>query len=77
MARPYRLQEVEQEHEIPLEQLIPDLLSRLGSQKAVADHLGLSQTTISTWLKDNGYISKIIYVKEEESDANYAPANAG
>lgn len=65
MAKRNRIPEVEQERGVPIDQLIPDLLARLGSQKAVADELGLSQATVSAWLKDNGYVSKVIYVKEE------------
>lgn len=65
MAKRNRLLEVEQERGEPMDQLIPQLLNRLGSQKAVADELGLSQATISEWLKENGYVSKTIYVKEE------------
>ena len=65
MAKRNRIPEVEQERGVPIDQLIPDLLNRLGSQKAVADELGLSQTTISTWLKENGYVPKTVYVKEQ------------
>jgi hypothetical protein len=66
VARPHRLQELEQEHSTPLDQLIPDLVNRLGTQKAAADHLGISQATISTWLKAHGYTPRTIYMKEGE-----------
>lgn len=75
MARPNRLQEVEQEHSTPLDQLIPDLVNRLGSQKAAADFLGVSQATISTWLRDNHYIPQTVYVKEVKRER--ASAHAG
>lgn len=76
MATPYRIRAVEQEHGTPLDTLIPDLVNALGSQKAAAAQLGLSQATISTWLKEHGYIARIIYTKgaahgngsEERSD---------
>lgn len=66
MARPHRLKEIEQEHGIPLEQLIPNLLNRLGSQKAVADHLGVSQATISLWCTENGYSPRTVWEKSGE-----------
>lgn len=75
MARPYRLQEVEQEHGIPLEDLIPSLVNRLGSQKAAAEFLGVSQATISTWLKEHNYVPQTVYVKEGTDE--HATAHAG
>lgn len=65
MATPYRIRAVEQEHAAPIDTLIPDLVNALGSQKAAAARLGLSQATISTWLKEHGYIARIIYTKGE------------
>lgn len=70
MAKPYRLREIEQEQGQPLGDLIPALLARLGTQKAVADCLGVSQATISTWLSENGYAPKLVYVQKEESHEN-------
>lgn len=74
MAKPYRIQEVEREHNAPIEQIIPDLLNKFGTQKAVADHLGLSQATISMWLKENGYVQKVIYVRLEDFQKGYINA---
>jgi len=68
MATPYRLQEVEQEYNVPLDVLIPSLVNELGSQKAAADKLGISQATISTWLKENSYVQKVTYVKAESEE---------
>lgn len=68
MATPNRLQAIEQEHNTPLGELIPRLVNELGSQKDAADALGISQATISTWLKENGYVSKTVYVKTTESE---------
>jgi len=68
MGRPYRLQEVEEQHGIPLDQLIPDTVNRLGSQKAAADELGVSQATLSVWLKLNGYTARTVYVQDQESE---------
>lgn len=55
--------DVEQEQGQPLDVLIPTLLQEMGSQKAVADYLGISQASISIWLKDNGYQAKTIWEK--------------
>ena len=68
MATPYRIRAVEQEHAAPIDTLIPDLVNTLGSQKAAAAQLGLSQATISTWLKEHGYIARIIYTKGAAHD---------
>jgi len=69
MATPYRIRAVEQAHNVPIAQLIPDLVNRLGSQKAAAERRGLSQATISTWLRENGYTPRVIYVKGDDPDA--------
>lgn len=66
--KPYRLEEVEQEHGQPLDVLIPRLLQELGSQKAAADYLGVSQASISVWLRDNGYQSKTVWEKVSSDD---------
>lgn len=76
MAKPNRLQELEQEHHTPLAQLIPQTVNTLGTQQAAAAALGISQTTISTWLKENGYAPKTIYVKKGESQNEEQPVVA-
>lgn len=63
-----RLEEVEQEQGQPLDVLIPALLQELGSQKAAADYLGISQASISQWLKANGYQSKTVWEKVSNDD---------
>lgn len=68
MATPYRLREVEQAHNTPLGELIPRLVNELGSQKLAADRLGISQATISTWLKENGYTAQTVYIKQNEEE---------
>jgi len=47
----------------PLDQILRDEFAALGSQKAVASKLGVSQGTISLWLKDCGL--KVITTLEE------------
>lgn len=70
MARRNRLPEIEKEHSESLHTLIPRLLAEMQTQKAVADHLGISQATLSVWLRDNGFIAKTVYVKSTpESEA--------
>lgn len=71
MAKPHRLREIEQEHG-ELEQVIPKLVNKLGSQKAAADKLGLSQATISTWLRDNGYEPQTIYIRTDKQKGEKA-----
>lgn len=66
MATPNRLQALEQEYNEPIEVLIPRMVNKLGNQRAAADALGISQATISTWLKENGYIAVTQWVKESE-----------
>lgn len=65
MAKSHRLQEVEKERGRPLEEIIPPLVN-IGGQRRAADELGLSQATISNWLRDNGYKPIIQYVKIEK-----------
>lgn len=70
MATPHKLKALQEARGLDLESVIPALLADLGTQKAVAEHLGLSQATISTWLRDNGYVPKVIYVKQGGSYAS-------
>lgn len=64
---PYIWGEIEQKQGRPLDRLIPDLLDQLGSQKAVADHLGISQASLSRWLKENGYQAKVVWEKVNDA----------
>lgn len=62
MARPGKLRELEQQFG-PLEKVIPAEVNRRGSIKAAAAYLGISESTVSTWLRDNEYILKLICEK--------------
>lgn len=64
---PYIWGEIEQKLGRPLDRLIPDLLDQMGSQKAVADHLGISQASLSRWLKENGYQAKVVWEKVNDA----------
>lgn len=47
-----------------LSELIPKMVNERG-QVATAKALGLSPATINLWLKRNGYVKRIQYVKEQ------------
>lgn len=68
MPTPYKLKEVEDQFG-PLEDVIPQLVNTLGSQRLAADELGISETTVCLWLKNNGYEKVTIYRKREEKTA--------
>jgi hypothetical protein len=61
MARRNKIPELEQKHG-NLERIIPALVNR-GGQKLAAEKLETSQNTISRWLKDNHYISRVVWMK--------------
>lgn len=67
MAQPHRLQEIEAQHGA-LDEVIPRLLNQMGSQKAVADHLGVAHSTINLWVKQNGYVRQVRYVRESQGE---------
>lgn len=65
MAKRFKLKEV-QEQKGDLGTVIPDLLkAHNGSQKDVAEELGVTQATISNWLKENDFIQVKQWVKRE------------
>lgn len=61
MARPYRIKELEREHG-DLHCVIPKLVNELG-QSGAAHELGVSQATISQWLRLNGYVKREKWVR--------------
>ena len=66
MARPHKMQELEDQHG-DLDELIPKLLNELGSQKAVAERLGVAHSTINLWVKSNGYVRQVRYVPIQQA----------
>lgn len=62
MARRYALRDYEDKG-IALEVVIPALVND-GGQKHAAENLGVSQASISKWLKDHDYTAKIYYEKK-------------
>ena len=62
---PYkRIKQLEKEHG-SLHQIIPALVNKNGQIRA-GQALGVSATTINQWLKKNGYMRQIQYVRESE-----------
>jgi len=51
-----------------LEKTIPAMVNS-GGQKRAADELGVTQASISNWLKKQGYTQIIRYVKSEKVKA--------
>jgi hypothetical protein len=71
MAKPNKLRELEQKHG-DLHKVIPHLVNEHDQRKA-AEILGVSTATISTWLKNNGYLPHIEYVRKSEQHAVMTP----
>ena len=72
MARgAYLAKRVEERHHKKLEALIPDLVNTIG-QKSTAEALQVSTAFISQWLKKNGYIAKITWVKVDIAEVEKA-----
>ena len=65
MGTKYRLKDVEKVHG-KLDDLIPKLASEHG-QARTAEMLNVSTSTVCKWLKENGYVQKITYIKEQAS----------
>lgn len=65
MARAYRVRDLEAQHG-DLHQVIPPLVNKNGQAEA-ARELGVSQFTISRWLKDNGYERRTVYQLNPEA----------
>lgn len=63
MGRKNSLEQIEKEKGKPLDRIIPLLVNR-GGQVLAAEKLGVSQATISKWLKDHGYESITIWQKK-------------
>jgi len=57
----YKEKELERLHG-DLHDLIPEMVNKHG-QSFTAVSLGVSQHFISTWLKKNGYVAGVVYVK--------------
>lgn len=67
MAKPNRIRELEEKHG-DLSQVIPRLVNQVGSVKEAAKRLGVSDSTLSVWLKKNGYRLITVCLKEMQLD---------
>ena len=78
MARKNKFKELENTRGKPLDRIIPELVNQHG-QIGAARELGMSQASISEWLKDNHYVKLITYVKDvtpqERTDIERAVAS--
>lgn len=70
MAKPHALKEIEQRHGRSLHDIIPPLVNEMGSAKAAAKQLGVADSTITTWLKEHGYIRITHYVMAKSQKEN-------
>jgi len=62
MGKPFKTREIEEKHG-PLDPLVANVVNEARSQKAAAERLGTTQSTISTLLRDLGYVPITLYVK--------------
>lgn len=60
-----KIDSIESEYGKPMPQVLTDLFEKLGSQRAVAEELGVAQGTVSLWLMRYRLTQKTILVKEE------------
>lgn len=64
MPKPGAIKRLAQQ--IDLQATIPALVEQLGSQRKVAQQLGIGQATISRWLKANGYTRSIQLIRRSK-----------
>lgn len=62
MPRPNKIEEVAKQRGKPADSIVLPLVNK-GGQKLAAYHLGVTQSTVSDWLRDNGYVSRIFWQK--------------
>jgi transposase-like protein len=62
MPVPSKFDEIEAREKRPMRDLLPELFTELGSQRAVARRLGVNQSTLYTWLLKLGLEQKTILV---------------
>lgn len=53
----------------PIDDVITDLLAKLGSQAAVARELGITETTMSRWLERLGFEPRRVIGPVKAADA--------
>jgi hypothetical protein len=75
MARPHRIEELEKEFGEKPDTLIPRVVNEKSSQKAAARELNVAESTVSLWLRQNGYVAKKQWVKDGQTLCNKHGAN--
>lgn len=55
MARQTAQARLEEQYGKPMAKLLPELFEQHGRQAAVAEHCGVTQGTVSLWMKQLGY----------------------
>jgi len=64
MAKRFKLRDIERDRGINLKEEIPKAVNEKGQEYA-AKKFGVSTATISRFMQENGYVAKVIYVKQE------------
>src|SRR5258708_17901044 len=62
-----KFQQIEQAEGKPIDRVLRELFARYGSQLAVARSLGVSQSTVSTWLLRFGLHKKTLLTSQRRS----------
>lgn len=77
MSRPNKIEEIAKERGKPADSIVLPLVNK-GGQKLAAHHLGVTQSTVSDWLRDNDYASITYWTKkitpQERADIDAAAA---
>jgi predicted transcriptional regulator len=67
-VKPGKYKAIEAERGKPIRELLIELFEKHGSTKKVAKELGVSQSTLSTWLSIHGLkLKTILVVRSKES----------
>jgi predicted transcriptional regulator len=64
-----KIQEIEKKHGKTIKEVLPTLMDQHGSVSAVASALGVTQGTVSLWIKHNGLKVKTILVSDKDGVA--------
>lgn len=62
-----KMKEAEQHYGKPIEEILPDLFDKYGTQQAVAREIGISQSTLSYWITKLRLKQKTILIKTKSA----------